>query len=194
MATIACLQLDDLPHCIGLNFIGPPASAKTTVLDFFEGLSMVHRTDNFTPASFVSHYAGKKSEELSQIDLLPRIRGKCIVIPELAPIFNARHEDLMQNFATITRVFDGRGFVTESGVHGQRGYAGDYLFAWLGATTPLPHRAWEVMGKLGARLVFFDMGARLRTPDDLADMLAAGSYRWKIEACRAAVKVFMESM
>ncbi len=36
MAVIACLHLDDLPHCIGLNFIGPPASSKTTVLDLFE--------------------------------------------------------------------------------------------------------------------------------------------------------------
>ena len=141
MATIACLLLDDLPHCIGLNFVGPPASAKTTVLDFFDTLSMVHRTDNFTPASFVSHYAGKTAEDLSKIDLLPRIKGKCILIPELAPLFSARHEDLMKNFGTITRVFDGRGFESESGVHGHRGYSGDFLFAWLGATTPLPQQA-----------------------------------------------------
>ena len=26
MAVLACLHFDDLPHCIGVNFIGPPAS------------------------------------------------------------------------------------------------------------------------------------------------------------------------
>ena len=52
MAVIACLHLDDLPHCIGLNLIGPAASSKTTVLDFFGKLSAVYRSDSFTPRSF----------------------------------------------------------------------------------------------------------------------------------------------
>ena len=37
MAVIACLHLDDLPHFIGLNFIGPPTSSKTAGLAFIEG-------------------------------------------------------------------------------------------------------------------------------------------------------------
>ena len=38
MAVLACLPLDDLPHCIGLNFIGPPTSSKTAALAFIKGL------------------------------------------------------------------------------------------------------------------------------------------------------------
>lgn len=41
MAVIACLHLDDLPHCIGLNFIGPAASSKTAALAFIERLPRV---------------------------------------------------------------------------------------------------------------------------------------------------------
>ena len=38
MAVLACLHFDDLPRCIGLNFIGPPASSKTAASAFIEGL------------------------------------------------------------------------------------------------------------------------------------------------------------
>ncbi len=33
-------------------------------------------------------------------------------------------------------ILDGQGLKTDSGTHGQRGYEGDYLFAWFGCTTP----------------------------------------------------------
>ena len=194
MAVIACLHLDDLPHCIGLNFIGPPASSKTTVLDFFEGLPMVYRSDSFTPRSFVSHYAGKSKDALDDIDLLRKIAHMCIVIAELAPLFEARRENLMEVLAILTRMFDGRGFQSDSGVHGQRGYSGDYRFAWLGATTPLPNLAWQVMGKLGSRLVFFDMGEGPDTPEEVAKNLKGKPYRDRIEDCRKVVHDFMDSL
>jgi hypothetical protein len=31
-----------------------------------------------------------------------------------------------------------------------RGYEGDYMFSWIGATTPIPHKVWEQFGNLGA--------------------------------------------
>jgi hypothetical protein len=195
MAVITCLLFGDLPHCIGLNFTGPPSSAKTTVLDFFKGASMVHHSDNFTPRSFVSHSATATEKELSSIDMLPRIQHKCLIIPELAPTFSARSEDLTERVAILTRIFDGSGYTSESGVHGLRGYSGDYRFAWLGATTPLLQAAWDVMGKLGSRFVFFNMTAPDSVPQDLANMLGESlSYRAKINQCQEAVVAYMEEL
>lgn len=194
MSVIACLLLSDLPHCIGLNFSGPPSSHKTTVLDFFEGLDFVYRSDRFTPKAFVSHYAGVSKKALEQVDLLPKIRHKCILVSELAPIFNARREELVDNIGILTRVFDGRGYLPDSGVHGQRGYTGDYRFVWLGATTPLPYSAWQIMGKLGSRWVFFDMTGKTKTESQLTDMLTGKAYLQKIKECRSSVKEYMNSL
>jgi len=36
------------------------------------------------------------------------------------------------------------------------GYSGDYKFAWLGATTPIRASVWNIMGKIGNRLFFFE--------------------------------------
>jgi len=126
MSVIATLLLEDLSDPTGLNLIGSPSSKKTTVLDFFYNLEgITFNTDNFTPKSFVSH-ANIKKEELEEIDLLPKIKDRCMIIPELAPIFGKRKEDLVENMSILTRVFDGRGLWTDSGSKGHRGYGGEY--------------------------------------------------------------------
>lgn len=73
-----------------------------------------------------------------EVDLLPRIRHKVFLFPELAPLFGLRNEDLLGSFSILTRVLDGQGLSTDSGVHGRRGHTGDYIFAWIGCTTPIP--------------------------------------------------------
>ena len=41
IAVLACPQVDDLPRCIGLNFVGPPTSSKTAALASIEGSPQV---------------------------------------------------------------------------------------------------------------------------------------------------------
>ena len=65
------------------------------------------------------------------------------LVPELAPLFGLRNEDLLENFSILTRVLDGQGLSTDSGVHGRPGHTGDYLFSWIGCTTPIEHRVWK---------------------------------------------------
>ena len=96
-------------------------------------------------------------------------------MPELAPLFGLRNEDLLENFSILTRVFDGQGLSTDSGIHGQRGHTGDYLFAWIGCTTPIEYRVWKTMGKLGSRLLFFEMPSDEQTNDELVSGLAGGA-------------------
>ena len=53
---------------------------------------MTFYTDNFTRASFVSHNTGMKEEQLKKIDMLPMIKNKLVLAPEMAPLFAKKDE------------------------------------------------------------------------------------------------------
>ncbi len=197
LSVIATLGLKDQQNPVGLNIIGPASSEKTTVLSFFYGNDdLIYHSDNFTPASFVSHSAKTKKEKLSDVDMLPKIRGKCLVVPELAPIFGTNKDELLHNFSVLTRVFDGEGLTTNSGVHGKRGYEGDYYFAWLGASTPIRQAVWNTMGQFGSRLLFLTVPSNLSIEAKQNKMLQEfydrEAYRDRVKACHAVVRDFLE--
>jgi hypothetical protein len=132
---------------------------------------------------------------LAEVDLLPRIRHKVFLVPELAPLFGLRNEDLLESFSILTRVLDGQGLSTDSGVHGRRGHTGDYLFAWIGCTTPIPHNVWKTMGKLGSRFLFIEMPAEEQSDAELVRGAAGGiSYRERVEVCQEAVTDFLDAL
>jgi len=199
-ATLTCLAVMDtllisgLSHCIGLNLVGPSASSKSAVLSFFVGLIITLRVDNFTSRAFVTHYAGISREELEKIDLLSKLPGKCMIISDLAPLFTSSMEDLIQNIGVLTRIFDGQGYQSASGVYGMRGYTGRLIFSWLGATTPLPYRVWEALNRLGSRFVFLNMGEQVSSKDGLVGMLREGDLGGKVDNCSAVIREFMEAL
>ncbi len=188
----ATLSLKNLNGCPSLNLVGNPSGEKTTVLSFFYNHSLSYISDDFTPRAFVSHSANVKAEELESVDLLPKLKNRVLISPELAPLFEAPKDALLSNFAMLTRVLDGEGLNRDSGVHGHRGYTGDYKFGWLGATTPLKATVWNVMGKIGNRLFFLNMSDKNRTSADYVDMFRAKAYEEKVKMCRGAVKSFLE--
>jgi len=155
LSVIVQLLIKDITNPFGLVYIDVPSSGKTITLNFFTGVEeLIYGTDNFTPASFVSHAANVKRDELEKIDLLPRIRYKVLLVRDLAPIFGEREEDLRKSLSILTRVFDGEGLQTDSGIHGRRGYSGDYLFMFLAASTPISLKTWKAMSNFGSRLFF----------------------------------------
>jgi hypothetical protein len=95
-------------------------------------------TDDFSPKAWVSHTTSVNSqEELEAIDMLPKIRNRQFLTPELATLFNLKEDDLRLALSRITRIADGHGFASDSGVYGHRAY-GDTMFAWLGAVVDIP--------------------------------------------------------
>jgi hypothetical protein len=192
LATTLAMVPDDVvnpPTCI---FTGSPSSQKTTILDFIMGIEDVtYRSDKFTPRAFVSHAANVARDRLGEIDLLPRIRHKVLATPELAPTFRQREDALSESFAILTAVLDGHGYISDSGTQGRRGYTGDYLFSWVGATTPLPPDVWRVMAQLGSRLLFYAMPDREVTDDELDEALMGTSYRNRVDACQLIVGDFL---
>jgi len=195
-STIAVLLLEDAKEPLGINLIGSPSSGKGTTLSFFYPIpNITYQSDSFTPQSFVTHMRIKNVEKLEQIDMLPKIKNKCMVVPELAPIFGARKDDRLKNISLLTRVFDGQGLLTDSGIYGQRGYHGEYMFAWLGASTPFSAAIWRLMEKLGQRWLFFNMPKNEKGEDELIDeIIGSQTYKDKIKECHKAVNNYLQTL
>ena len=89
--------------------LGPPSSLKTAVIELFRKWPQTYYTDNFSAKAFVSHSSAVSKEELEKIDMLPRIKNKFFLTPELAPTFAAKDDDLLQVLGIMTRILDGHG-------------------------------------------------------------------------------------
>jgi len=201
LATCATLLLADNVNPTAVVLVGAPATGKTTVASMFEDavvrsvggelVKLVYRSDNFTPAAFVSQASNRTAAELSKIDLLPKIKDKVLLTPELAPIFRGKDDELAESFSRLTRVLDGQGYTSDTGTHGQRGYVGRYIFAWIGCTTPFAPGVWRVMSQLGSRLFFLLMDTEQETTID--DLLKdpGKSYVERCRECKEAVHALL---
>ncbi len=192
-ATVSiCWSDADLP--VALIATGPSGSGKTEPLMWITrcGLDITVRSDDFTPASFVSHAANVKKEKLEKNDLLPRIKDKVFCTKELAPLFSGREDELRTSFAKLTTVLDGEGLLTSSGTHGTRGYNERIVFAWLGATTPPSNKIFNLMAALGTRLFFFSTDVQPPRAQDYAAIIKGEKKkaRGKTE-CREVVTNYL---
>lgn len=195
LSAIACLRLADLVDPPTIFLTGAPSSEKTTILSFFYGNKNVYKSDNFTPKSFVSHATNTKLETLKKIDLLPKLRNKVFCTPELAPLLKKPKEQLLENFAILARVLDGEGYESDSGARGKRGYTGKYVFAWLGATTPLSKPAWNIMSGIGHRILFVKMDCSEKNVSEYQKMfLESDSYKEKIEKTRPPIQALVSHL
>jgi hypothetical protein len=151
----------------------------------------VYRSDKFTPKAFVSHAANVKRNELEKVDMLPRLRSKVLLTKELAPIFRGREEELKETFSTLIAVLDGKGYTSDSGTHGRRGYSESILFNWIGATTPLPPATHRLMSQLGTRLLFFELPTVAFSDAELLAYAARDTADVAEKECQHAVNEFL---
>lgn len=195
LAVVGQLFIENISNPFALVLVDVPSSSKTLTLDHFNGLTdLIHGTDQFSASSFVSHAANVSADKLSKIDLLPRITGKTLIVRDMATVFSDKQDVLEQNLGILTRVLDGNGLRRESGVHGSRGYDGDYVFMMLAATTPLRNKIWEVMGGIGARLFFYNTRQPDFTEDELIAQVTDGSLKDKRKACQESTVAFFTQL
>jgi predicted transcriptional regulator len=167
LSLLRILNIDDctLPM-IGI-LLGRPGSGKTVAITLLSKWPYGYYTDSFSPKAWVSHTTSVNSqEELESVDMLPKMKDKQFLTPELATLFNLREDDLRLSLATITRLADGHGFASDSGVYGHRAY-GDTMFTWLGAVVDIPYQVYKVLGSLGPKLYFFRLPFTETTPNGL---------------------------
>ena len=193
-SVVAQLLLNDVTNPFALALVDVPSSGKTITLNFFDVPVLAYTTDNFTPASFVSHASNVKREELDKVDMLPRIRYRTLIVRNLAPIFGVKEDELLKTMGILTRALDGEGLETDSGVHGKRGYTGDWLFMLLAGTTPIPPRVFKVMGTLGSRLFFLALHPTTKSHDELIAQNRGTARREKERACREATDLYLRTL
>ena len=143
--------------------LGVPSSLKTQCIELLRSWPNTFYTDNFSAKSFVSHTTAVPKEMLEEIDLLPKIKNKCFLTPELAPTFAAKDDDLIQILGIMTRILDGNGYESDSGAQGHRGYSGKMMFTWVGAAVDIPHKVHKLLGTLGPKLYFLRLSIQGKT-------------------------------
>lgn len=202
LAVFATLSLKGRTKPLSLIFEAASGLGKTAVLQMMfpakndkgqtSNLSLyVYRSDKFTPKSFVSHAANVKKTQLKDVDLLPRIEKKVLLTKELAPIFRGREQDLKENFSILISVLDGKGFTSDSGTMGQRGYQRPIIFNWLGATTPLDVKVHRTMSQLGTRFLFYEVEYVAPTEADLFAYAEKDTASKAEVECNLAVNQFL---
>jgi hypothetical protein len=150
------MMMADVTDCPMVIAIGNASTRKSTVAGFFGDIDHSSTHDDITPKAFVSHNAdGEKGE----FDLLPRIKQRIIVTPEMGTWF--RGDNIDEYMAFLARVADGDGLVRSTGAQGTHGYEadypGEYRFGLIGCTTPPGKRAWNEMAHVGSRFLFHEM-------------------------------------
>ena len=195
LSIIAQILIHDISNPFALVLVDVPSSGKTITINFFQDADgLTYASDKFTPASFVSNATNVKKKDLPKIDLLPRLQYRMFLLRDLATLFSKRDDDLAECLGLLTRVLDGEGLNTDSGVHGQRQYAGEYLFMILAGSTPIQPRVWNMMGSLGSRLFFLNMHSREKTEDELAEQLTTTAYKEKEKICRLATRQYLQNL
>jgi hypothetical protein len=198
LSVFGAMTLKNRTRPLSLIFEGCSGAGKTAVLQMAFPLStepntsqFVYRSDKFTPKAFVTHSSNVKAEDLPKMDLLPKLRNRVLITKELAPIFRGRAEELQDNFSILIAVLDGKGFTSDTGARGRRGYQEDIVFNWLGATTPLPASTHRLMSQLGTRLLFYEIPSLQPTEEELIQYAKAGNAGEAEDVCQQAVNRFL---
>jgi hypothetical protein len=193
-----CLSVKSIMNIEGvtLPFMGvllaAPASMKTMIIQLFRKYPNSFYSDSFTPNSLVSHNSALNEEQLQKIDMLPKMKDKVVLTPELAPIFTAKEDEIQKILGMITRILDGHGFENDSGAHGHRRY-GDTMFAWIGAGVEIPYRVWKVLGTLGHKIYFFRPDIREKTVDQLKEIAKSNDFGAKFKEIEDALLEYLKT-
>jgi hypothetical protein len=172
------LHIADVTEPFAGILLAPASSLKTITIDLFRKYWRAYFTHSFTPRSWVSHNTSLSEEILQEkVDMLPQMKDRLLLTPELAPTFNAKEEELRQNFAIMSAALDGKGLETNSGGFGRRGYTGEYNFMWLGAIVDIRPHVYNIMGNLGPKVHFLRLPWSDRTEKELIQQTMEGRFQ-----------------
>lgn len=194
LAVKAQMLIEGITLPFFLILIGRPSGSKTTIIGCVEVLPDCIKTYNITARSFVSHVANTKKEDLEKkIDFLPRIKDKLLLTPELGTMFSEREDNLLSTLGILTSILDGKGYRSESGVHGSRGYDDDHYFTWIGAIPKLSDHLLKILGNLGPKIYFLDIDdGELADEEELQkvlDAITGKSYSERLAEAQQQTKV-----
>jgi hypothetical protein len=187
LSILRILNIQDCTLPFAGIVLGRPSSLKTVGIELFRKSHHTYYTDNFSAKAFVSHSTAVPREELVEIDMLPKIKNKCFLTPELAPTFAAKDEDLIQVLGIMTRILDGHGYESDTGAHGHRGYNEEMMFTWIGAAVDIPHKVHKLLGTLGPKLYFLRLPKADKSEDDYLAQIQNDDFSSKVKEVQEAL-------
>jgi len=187
----ATLFINGITQPISLFLLGDPSTKKSTLLEIMRGLDKVLWSDIFSPASFVSG-----ARDIEGGDLLPRLRNRCLVTPELGVLFKDRN--LPQTLGLLTRLLDGMGYVRHTGF-GEVGVHENVRFNWCAAIVKIQPKIWDLLGHLGHRLLFLHLENDSESVEAVENRLVRmitedRDYNEKLSICRNAVIAYFQKI
>jgi hypothetical protein len=192
---LSVLRILNIKGCtlpFGGIILGPPSSSKTLGIELFRDHKNVYYTDSFSAKAFVTHNTSVKKEELNDIDLLPKIKNKCLLAPELSPLFSKKDDDLIEILGILTRILDGHGYQSDSGAHGRRGYSGEHMFTMIGAAVDIPYKVHKQLATLGPKLYFLRIPKKIKKDDDYIQMLQKNDFNSKKTELSKCIKEYLQ--
>jgi hypothetical protein len=193
LTAVKCiLNISDCTLPLIMILLGAASSLKTVPIEMFRRQPNTYYTDNFSAKAMVSHSTAVKKDQLADIDMLPKIRHKLFLAPELSPLFTKKDDDLVEILGIMTRIADGRGFESDTGAHGHRGYTGDYMFTMVGAAIDIPHKVHKYLGNLGPKLYFFRLPKLIRKDEDYFNQLKDNPFSVKFQNIKTALLDYLQ--
>lgn len=171
---------------------GNPATWKTLGMEMLRRWPDVCFKDKITPKSWVTHAAKDNRDDLDAIDLIREMKDKMLVIPELAPIFMQYEEILFDTLSTVTRLADGNGLISHSGLHGNRGIDGTLMFTMLGAVVHVPPKVYKVLSTLGPKVYFYNTEFQQATKEDIINEIKDEKFESKKRAIKEALFSYLQ--
>jgi hypothetical protein len=187
--TILNIEGNKLPF-LGI-LIAIPSSLKTTFMNYFRIYDHTFYSDSFTPNSLISHNSALTEEQLKNVDMIPKMKDKLVLTPELAPLFTAKDEDLQKVLGLITRLLDGDGLESDSGAHGHRGYP-QTMFSWIGAVVEIPPKVWKMLSQLGFKIYFFRPNLSKKSEDELVTIALDSKISEKNQEIKDALLEYLK--
>ena len=88
--------------------------------------------------------------------MLPKIKDKLFLTPELSPTFAKKDEELVELLGIMIRILDGKGYESDTGAQGHRGYKGEFMFVWIGAAVEISKKVHKYLSTLDQNYTFLE--------------------------------------
>jgi len=186
------LNIKDITLPFACIILGPPSSSKTVGIELLRDTPNTFYTDSFSAKSFVSHNTSVPRNRLQEIDLLPKIKNNLFLSPELSPTFSKKDEELIETLGILIRVLDGKGYESDSGAQGHRGYTGEYMFTWLGAAVEISRRVHKHLSTLGPKLYFYRLSKISKTEDEYIRLLQGENFGDRVQKIKVKMTEYLE--
>ena len=92
----------------------------------------------------------------------------------------------------MIRILDGKGYESDTGAQGHRGYKGEFMFVWIGAAVEISKKVHKYLSTLGPKLYFFRIPKTQRTEDQYFEQLKGKQFQDKVSEIQSKLERYLD--